>query len=194
MTQPTLSLPPEAIYDPAKVRLGDGFISAKFPSRRALLRSTALFPVALAAASCQTVSDIVAITPKIASYIDTIAKVAAVVTPVILGLTKLSTNVKDTIASALAAIETSASSIASATSTTTSGLVAKLTSGVGTIAGLLSGVGVPSVVTTFIQNAVALVPAIEAAVGIKTTTHAARFAATVSPDQAHANLQAVLHR
>ena len=165
-------------------------------SRRYLLSSTALIPPALLLNGCAALTAAVAIAPTIAGYIQTIASVASVVEPLILGITGLGSNVQSTIASAISDVQSVASGIASATSTTATGLVQKLSSGVGTLAGLLSGIsGIPAEVGSFIQNAVALIPAIEQAVGIVSPPPAARFgrlAAMISPEQANANLQLIL--
>ncbi len=165
-------------------------------SRRALLSSTAMIPVALAVDGCAALTAAVAIAPQVAGWIQTISSVASVVEPLILGITGLGANVRATIAAAISDVQSVASGIASATSTTATGLVQKLSSGVGTLAGLLSGFsGLPAEVGSFIQNAVALVPAIEQAVGIVSPPPANRFermAATITPEQANANLRLIL--
>ncbi len=167
-------------------------------SRRALLRSTALIPVALVMDGCAAITAAVAIAPTVAGWISTISSVASVVEPLILGITGLGANVQATIATALADVKSAASGIASATTLTATGLVQKLGSGMNTIATLLSGVGaIPAEVGSFITNGLALIPAIEQAVGITSASpppaaRFARMAATISPDQANANLQLII--
>src|ERR1700687_179234 len=101
-------------------------------SRRNLLRSTALIPVALAVDGCAAITSAVALAPQIVQYVGIIAQAVSVVEPFITGLTSISSSVKDTIASAIASVKAAVSG----TVATASGLV----SGVGTMTGLLSGI------------------------------------------------------
>jgi hypothetical protein len=167
-------------------------------SRRALVQAAPMIPIALALQGCPSftsaVTSAVAIAPTIAGYMATIAKVASVVEPLITGITGFSTNVSSTIATALADVQSVASGITSATTTTGAVLAQKLGSGVNTLATLLSGAKViPAEVGSFISNAMALLPAIEAAFGITPAPAASRFAmAGISAEQADANLQLIL--
>lgn len=162
-------------------------------SRRALLRSTALIPVGLAIEGCSALTTAVALAPQIVQYVGIIAQAVSVVEPFITGLTGISSSVSGTIASAISSVKAAVSG----TVATASGLV----SGVSTMAGLLSGItGLPASVESFLTNATALLPSIEQALGIVATVSApstaqhrfVRMAATITPEQAVANLQVLV--
>jgi hypothetical protein len=150
-----------------------------------------MIPIGIALDGCAGIASAVALAPQIVQYVGVIAQAVSVVEPFITGLTGISSSVSGTIASAIASVKAAVSG----TVATASGLV----SGVGTMAGLLSGIkGLPASVETFLTNATALLPSIEQALGIVATVTApaaqhrfARMAATITPEQAVANLLAL---
>ncbi len=208
---PSLSPPPRAIVDSGKVRLGDGCITAEFPprqfSRRGFLRTTALVPAVIAAAmldGCSALTTAVALAPQIAQYAGVIANAITLVLPSIQTLTGLAGGALHTVEWFIGDVQATASRIATATATTASSLITTLGSDLGGIAGKLSGVaGLPTLVDDIISNALAAYTGIETMFfGAPTVTpppvaamhrFAAR-AATIRPDQAIANLQAILAR
>ncbi len=165
-------------------------------TRRALLRTTALIPVGLAVEGCAALTTAVTLAPQIAEYAGVIANAISLVLPDIKALTGLAGGAYNTIAWVVDQISGTATKIANATSADAASLVSTLASGVGTIAGMLSGLpSLSGIVNDVISNALAVIPRIEALVGIApsappVTAHRfARMAATVSPELAVANLR-----
>lgn len=168
-------------------------------TRRALLRSTAILApaAALSAGGCSFLAPLVAAAPQIAQDAGLIASALQTILPTITTLTGLAGGAKNTITGVINEISSVASQIGSATSTTAASLVQELGGGVSTLAGMLSGVaGLPGIVSAVINDALALLPAIEAAAGIapRAARHVGRFAAAISPDQARADLSLIVAR
>ncbi len=178
-------------------------------TRRNLLCRTApalaMIPIAFALDGCAGVTKAVgvidSVTPQVIAWVGKIGQVAGLILPAVQAITGLgstATSIIGTAETVLADIHAVGTSIASATGTGAVGLVSRLGAGLGTLAPLLSGIaGVPSIVSGFITNGLALLPAIEQAVGIISAPPAAaqhrfaRMAAPISPEQAYQNLVAM---
>jgi hypothetical protein len=175
-------------------------------NRRGFLRTTALVPAVVAAAmidGCSVVATAIALAPEIAQYAGTIAKGIELLLPTLSTLTGLAGGAYNTVAWLVKEIDTAATGLATATTKTASALVTTVGADLGAIAGKLSGLpGLPTIVDDVISNALALYTGIETklfgAPVVPAPPKAAmhRFAARaamLTPEQAYANLQALIH-
>jgi hypothetical protein len=168
-------------------------------TRRALLGSASLIPLA-AIAALPGCSAFTALAPKIVGYAGTIADAISLILPSIKTLTGLAGGAYNTIAWLAGQVKDTATKIATATTADAAGLVTTLSGAAGSIVGMLAGIpSLPGIVSTVAANVMALLPALEGLVGIGATPYlptvaARRFAAMapLTPDQAYANLRAVL--
>lgn len=168
MTFPELSFPPAAVYDTAKVRLGDGFVSARFPStsRRALLASAP----ALALAGCAGFS-----VSQTSADISMIAKGVKAILPLILAVTGIGSPIYTAIVAIVDEIESLATSNTTAVGTT---VWSNVGAALRKIVSLITGIKVPVWVNTILSAAVKLVssylPTMAAGVPVGMTLKQAR--------------------
>jgi hypothetical protein len=155
-------------------------------SRRALLRTTVLVPVAVAVTACGSTNGGPSLS-QLAQDVQTLAAGVGAILPLISNLSGISGSIMSTVQSALADINEVAAAVGAGGSTIT---VANLSTDVGTILKVLtgSGVTVPSTVTTILQAAMALLPTILSAAGVALSGLAAA-APTMSAEQARAALR-----
>lgn len=158
-------------------------------TRRVLLVSTALVPVA----ACAQLQPIIDKLPGLAKDAALIAQTVALILPTIRTLTGLSGGAWNEVNKLVAMVETTAGQIQSAVGAALPQMVQTIGAAVAGLAGTLLGVpGLPTIVSTIIGAAGALLPALEQAVGIAPALATARrFAAVLTPDQARAQLQAI---
>ncbi len=182
-------------------------MSTKITRRYLLCRAApalATIPIGLALAGCpafnKAISVVDSVTPKVIAEVGVIAQVAGIVLPAIQGLTGLGSAAGNIIGRAetvIADAQAVARDIGAVTGPGAVALVTRLGTGIRDLAPLLSGVrGVPPVVSSWLTNALALLPAIEQGVGIVSALapaqhRFARAAAAISPEQAYQNLLAM---
>lgn len=156
-------------------------------TRRQLLVSTALVPVA----ACAQLTNAITAVPAVASDVNRIAGALQKIEPTIEALTGLAGGAKATIEATISQVSALAGQIAAASPTDVTGLVSQFAGGVAAIAGPLLGMPfLPAAVNIAINAALALVPTIEQVVGIVSAPQAARVAMT--PDQARAALDHII--
>lgn len=135
-------------------------------TRRALLRSSALAPVALAVGCSQLSSAAIAL-PAIAADFTTVADAVTSILPALSSIAGITTGTIATITGWIGTIEKAAGAVASAASNSAAQpLVTTLMNGVSGVIAALSGVKLPSSVSTILADAQTLLPVITAAVGI----------------------------
>jgi len=166
-------------------------------SRRALI--SMLPPAALVLTplgGCAALSEYLTGTniSKVASDVDQIATGVTAVLPTIKALLGIKDDVVAKVTAIVDEIKAVATKISGSTSTGTVALVKELGSAVYSISETLGGVALPSWVKKVVEAATALLPTIEAAVGIVAPLGARRFASTMTPDQARAVLAAARSR
>lgn len=155
---------------------------------RRLLLTTA--PIALLA-GCANLGKIVDAAPTIASDAQLIADALEAILPTIKTLVGISQKTYDKIAAVVASIKSTASALASSsTASSAASLVSSLVSGVASVVAALGGVAMPSWITVALDAAGALLPILEAAVGIAKAPTAA-LAPAMPPAEARRILAAV---
>jgi ABC-type transporter Mla subunit MlaD len=135
-------------------------------TRRALLRTTAIVPLAVIAAGCSTIQTQL---PQFVTDMNTIAAALQSVLPQIQTLTGLPAATLATIQSAITTAQNAAaqvaSTIAAGTTTGINGLISGFGSAVSTVAGLIGG-NAPGFIGTLLTAVQTLLPAILSVAGI----------------------------
>ena len=163
-------------------------------TRRALLRSTAIVPVAVALDGCAQLQSAFQAVPGLAKDADLIAQAVALILPSIRTLTGLAGGAWNEANKLVATIENTAGQISGASGAALPSMVQTIGTALAGLAGTLLGVpGLPTIVSTVLGAAGALLPALEQAVGIaQAPITQRRFAAALTPDQARVQLQAIV--
>jgi hypothetical protein len=162
-------------------------------TRRSLLRTTALVPLGLA--GCAGLIGAIAVAPQVAADVALIASALRVLLPILEAATNLNASARATISSIIDEIAAMSAEVAKASTVDVAKvLIEQLVRGVSTIAALLMGGSFPPIVNAIIADVLALIPAIEAAVGIPVPapTPAVMGAFAMTPAAARADLQLIV--
>ncbi len=130
-------------------------------TRRGLLRTTALVPVAIAAASCAQIEAWVAANPNILQQLSAYASAAASAALAILPDVEKITAIPQGVATAVTDLQTLAGDIATATVSTAAGFVGQLEGAINIVVGGLSKINIGSTGNTVVAALDAALPIIE---------------------------------
>lgn len=159
-------------------------------TRRGLLRTTALVPVALAMEGCQSGVLTSANLQKVIDDFNTIADGVAAILPTLGTINGIGSGTVALVGKIIAGVEKVAGAVSSTlTETAAAPLVTKLETGVGNVIAALKGVSLPGIISTILRDAEMLLPVLKTAVGLVVP---AQFAAAspLAVEAARARLKA----